>query len=144
MQRRVSFVIFLSLVLSVTLGAGLLWAEDLTAKDLVAMAKAEITSIDVAKAKSILDEGGYLFIDVREHAEYKMGHISGAINIPRGLIEFKIAGEASEKDAKVVVYCKSGGRSSLSTQSLEKLGYTALLNMDGGWLAWEKAEYPVE
>ena len=144
MQRRVSFVIFLSLVLSVALGAGLLWAEDLTPKDLVAMAKAEITSIDVAKGKSIFDQGGYLFIDVREPAEYKMGHIPGAINIPRGLVEFKIAAEVEEKDAKVVVYCKSGGRSSLATQSLEKLGYTALLNMDGGWLAWEKAEYPVE
>ena len=144
MQRRVFSVVVLSLVLGLMLGAGLLWAEDMTPQDLVAAAKAEVTSIDVAKAKSILDQGGYLFIDVREPSEYTMGHIPGAINIPRGLVEFRIAAEAEEKDAKVVVYCKTGGRSSLATQSLEKLGYTALLNMDGGWVAWEKAEYPVE
>jgi len=145
MYSRVISLLILSLVLSVTVGAGVLSAEDLTPKDLVAAAKAEITNITVAEAKALLDKGEYLFIDVREPAEFKMGHIPGAVNIPRGLVEFKIGAQVEEnKDAKIVVNCKSGGRSALATQSLEKLGYKNLLNMDGGWLAWEEAGYPVE
>lgn len=144
MQRRVSKVIIVSLVLIFTLGTGTLLAENITAPDLMAAAKAMITSIDAAQAKAYLDEGGYLFIDVRTADEYKMGHVPGAINIPRGLLEFRIASSVPEKDAKVVVYCKSGGRSSLATQTLKIMGYTELLNMDGGWNAWDAAEYPVE
>ena len=143
MQRCVSKVIIVSLVLIFTLGTGTLLA-DVTAPELMAAAKAMVTSTDAAGAKKLLDEGGYLFIDVRTADEYKMGHIPGAINIPRGLLEFRIASTVPEKDAKVVVYCKSGGRSSLATQTLKIMGYSALLNMDGGWNAWTAAEYPVE
>ena len=145
MHKRIVSLVVLSLVLSVTSGTGLLLAEDLTPQDLVASAKAEISSITVAEAKDLLDKGEYLFIDVREPDEFKMGHIPGAVNIPRGLVELRIGAQVEEnKDAKIVIYCKSGGRSSLATQSLAKLGYKKLLNMDGGWIAWEEAGYPVE
>ncbi len=141
MHKRIVSLVILSLVLS----TGLLLAEDLTPSDLVAAAKAEITSITVAEAKALFDKGGYLFVDVREPDEFKMGHIPGAVNIPRGLVEFRIGAQVQEnKDAKIVLNCKTGGRSALATQSLKKLGYKNLLNMDGGWTAWEGAGYPVE
>jgi rhodanese-related sulfurtransferase len=111
---------------------------------MVAAAKAEITEITVADAKGLLDQGGYLFIDVREPNETAMGTIPGAVAIPRGLLEFRIAGEAPDKNGKIVVYCKSGGRSALATQTLGKMGYTAAVSMNGGWGAWEEAGYPIE
>ena len=141
MHKRIVSLVILSLVLS----TGLLLAEDLTPSDLVAAAKAEISSITVAEAKALFDKGEYLFIDVREPDEFKMGHIPGAVNIPRGLVEFRIGAQVQEnKNAKIVVSCKTGGRSALATQTLKKLGYKNLLNMDGGWTAWEEAGYPVE
>jgi rhodanese-related sulfurtransferase len=141
MHKRIVSLVILALVLS----TGLLLAEDMTPQDLVAAAKKEITSITVAEAKELLDKGEHLFLDVREPDEVKMGNIPGAVNIPRGLLEFRIGAQVDEnRDAKIVVYCKSGGRSSLATQSLKKLGYKNALNMDGGWTAWEEAGYPVE
>ena len=53
-------------------------------------------------------------------------------------------GHQADKNAKIVVYCKSGGRSSLATQTLKKMGYADIASMAGGWMAWEKAGYPVE
>ena len=131
-------------VLLLTLSAGLLFAEGLTAQEMMAAAKAEITEITVADAKGLHDQGGIMFIDVREPNETAMGVIPGATAIPRGLLEFRIAGAQADKNAKIVVYCKSGGRSSLATQTLLKMGYTNAVSMAGGWGAWEQAGYPVE
>ncbi|MBW1715781.1 MAG: rhodanese-like domain-containing protein [Deltaproteobacteria bacterium] len=116
----------------------------MTAKDFVAEAKKSIAEISVSDAKAMLDKGGVLFLDVREPKEYKSGHIPGAINVPRGLLEFKIGKKMPDKNATAVVYCKSGGRSSLATDTLVRMGYKNLKSMDGGWKAWTKAGYPVE
>ena len=109
-----------------------------------AEAKKSIVEISVSDAKAMLDKGGVLFLDVREPKEYKSGHIPGAINAPRGLLEFKIGKKMPDKNATAVVYCKTGGRSSLATDTLVKMGYKNLKSMDGGWKAWTKAGYPVE
>jgi len=119
-------------------------AADMTAKDFVAEAKKNITTISVGEAKALFDKGGVIFLDIREPKEYKSGHIPGAINVPRGLLEFTIGKEMPDKNAQAVVYCRSDGRSSLGTDTLVKMGYKSLKNMDGGWKAWTKAGYPVE
>jgi rhodanese-related sulfurtransferase len=135
---------FVAAALFLALSSGLVFADGMTAGEMVAAAKAEITEITVADAKGLLDQGGYVFVDVREPNETAMGTIPGAVTIPRGLLEFRIGTAAAEKDAKIVVYCKSGGRSALATQTLGKMGYTAALSMNGGWTAWEEAGYPIE
>ncbi len=140
-MRRVTLVVAAVLLV---VGAGMLAAEGPTAQDLVAAAKKQITGISVAEAKAMLDKGGYLFIDVREPNETNMGIIPGAITIPRGLLEFQIASKVPDQGAKIVIYCKSGGRGALATQTLVHMGYANTVNMDGGWMAWEQAGYPVD
>ena len=119
-------------------------SADMTAEEMVKEAKTQICQVSVSEAKEILDNGGCIFLDCRTKKEFKMGHVPGAINIPRGLLEFKVGKKIEDKAAPVIMYCKKGGRGCLATCTLCKMGYKNVKNMDGGWLAWEKAGYPVE
>jgi len=119
-------------------------AADMTSKDFVDEAKKQICEVSVSEAKDLFDKGGYVFLDCRTSKEFKMGHIPGSVNVPRGLLEFKIEKKISDKDAPIIMYCKTGGRGCLATCTLCKMGYSNVKNMDGGWMAWEKAGYPIE
>ena len=145
-MKRKSLILIVALMITAAFAfnTSLALAKDMTAKDFQAEALKNITTISVAEAKAMLDKGGSIFLDVREPKEYKSGHVPGAMNVPRGLLEFKIGTKISDKNASVVVYCKSGGRSALATYTLVRMGYKNVKNMDGGWKAWVKAGYPVE
>jgi rhodanese-related sulfurtransferase len=145
MKRLPRFTLALALVFGLLAGGCATTQQtDMTAEEMVQEAKKNICEITVAEAKEILDGGEYLFIDCREPKEYKMGHIPGATNIPRGLLEFKIAKKVPDKTQQIVMYCKSGGRSCLSTCTLCRMGYKNAKSMAGGWKAWEKAGYPID
>ncbi|MDL1963913.1 MAG: sulfurtransferase [Deltaproteobacteria bacterium] len=116
----------------------------MTTKDLVAEANEHITNVPVSVAKELLNEGGHIFLDVRTAREYKMGHIPGAIHVDRGLLEFTINNQVPDKNARIVAYCKVGGRGSLAAYTLVRMGYKNITNIEDGWVAWEKAGYPVE
>jgi len=110
-----------------------------TAKDLVKEAKAEIKQITPEELETKLDAGeSFIIIDVREKDEYDAGHIKGAKLIPRGLLEFKITKEIPQKDAYIIIYCKSGGRGALSTQTLQTMGYTQVYNLKDGFMGWQE------
>ena len=68
----------------------------------------------------------------------------GAINLPRGWLEFRIEDLVPERNAGIIVYCRSGDRSGLAVQTLLRMGYIHAVNLEGGWLAWDEANYPVE
>lgn len=138
------YVVILAVFFALNLAVTMSVAKDMTADDLVSEAKKQICEVSVSDAKALLDKGGCLFLDCRTKKEYKMGHIPGAINIPRGLLEFKISKKIPDKQASIIMYCKKGGRGCLATCTLCRMGYKNVKNMDGGWLAWEKAGYPVE
>jgi len=144
-MRKMRFVSW-----SVALAAALLFvapsamAKDMTASDLVSEAKENVCEISVSEAKECFDKGGYVFIDCRTEDEFKMGHVPGCMHIPRGVMEFKIDKKIPDKTANVILYCKKGGRGCLATCTLCRMGYRNVKNMDGGWMAWEKAGYPVE
>ena len=144
MKKRVLFVSVLAFVLTLALTAPTAIAKDLTAHDMVTTAKKTIIEVSISDAKALFDKGGYIFLDCRTSREFKMGHIPGAINISRGLLEFKIAKKVPDKNANIIIYCKSGGRGSLATCTLSRMGYKDVKNMAGGWNTWEKAGYPVE
>lgn len=115
----------------------------ITVQDLVAAAKQRIKEIDVAAAQSQL--GSSLILDVREPAEFAAGHLPGAVNIPRGVLEFKIDSHPDfqgKLQAPIVVYCQSGGRSALATQALNQLGYAQAVSMAGGFKAWADSGLP--
>jgi rhodanese-related sulfurtransferase len=111
--------------------------EVVTPADLVAEAKASITEVDVSDAQSLIEDGA-LIIDVREPQEFNAGHLPGAINIPRGVLEFRIADyhDSDDPDQTMVVYCRSGSRSALAVQTLQRLGYGGAVSMTGGYRAW--------
>ena len=144
MKKRSVFIVALALMFSFGLVAGDAFAKDKTGKDFVAEAKKTITEISVADAKKALDTGGYTFVDCRTAKEFKMGHIPGAVHIPRGMLEFKVSKMLPDKNANIIINCKTGGRSALATCTLCQMGYTNVNSLAGGWKAWVKAGYPIE
>jgi len=112
----------------------------MTAMDMVAAAKQHIREIDPTQARALL--GKALILDVREPAEFGAGCLPGAINIPRGVLEFQIGNHPAFQgaaNAQILVYCLSGGRSALATEALLKLGYTHAISLAGGYKAWQEA-----
>jgi rhodanese-related sulfurtransferase len=115
-----------------------------TALDLVMAAKAQSREIALTEADSVLAAADVV-IDVREPDEYAAGHLQGAVNLPRGLLEFKLSGNAAleRRDLAVVLYCKTSGRAALSACSMQAMGYLNVVSIAGGYDAWVAAGKPV-
>ncbi len=145
-MKRKNLILVVAFMISAAFAfnASLALAECMTKDDLVAEAKKNIVMISVSDAKALFDKGGVIFLDVRDLKEFKSGHIPGAVHISRGFLEFKIGKKIPDKNALIVIYCKTGGRASLATYNLVRMCYKNVKNMDGGWKAWTKAGYPVE
>ena len=111
-----------------------------SAHDLVLAAKTRITEVDLSQAEAAIRDAD-LLIDVREADEYSAAHIPGAINSPRGLLEFKLSNDAqlAERTLKLVLYCKNSGRSALAADALREMGYRNVLSLAGGIEAWQAA-----
>ena len=82
-------------------------------------------------------------VDVREPNEWNLGHVPGAVHVPRGWLEFKIEGLA-RRDQKVVLYCAGGDRSALAADALRAMGYADVASMAGGFRAWYEGGGDVE
>ena len=92
--------------------------------------------ISQEEAKERMDAGGVVILDVREPSEYDAGHIPGAALLPLGRIgPESAAGVIPEKDAAVLVYCRSGRRSKQAAAALAELGYTGVHEF-GGIMTW--------
>ncbi|MBO6751800.1 MULTISPECIES: rhodanese-like domain-containing protein [Spongiibacter] len=111
-----------------------------TVHDMVDAAKAEIHEVSVGEAEAAISGADYL-IDVREDDEFHDGHIAGAINIPRGLLEFKMSNDEGlcQRDKQILLYCKTSGRAALSAKALKELGYSQVSSIAGGFDAWVAA-----
>lgn len=110
------------------------------AHDLVAEAKVRIHEIDLDAAETAIRAADVL-LDVREADEFHAGHIPGAVNIPRGLLEFKLGSmpELSARDLDIVLYCKTSGRAALAASTLQDMGYLQVQSIAGGFDAWTAA-----
>ena len=112
----------------------------MTAMEMVAQAKQHIREVDTNQARSML--GKALVLDVREPGEYAAGCLPGAVNIPRGVLEFKIDQHPAfqgKQEEDLLVYCLSGGRSALAVEALQKLGWSKPVSLAGGFGAWRDA-----
>jgi molybdopterin/thiamine biosynthesis adenylyltransferase/rhodanese-related sulfurtransferase len=87
---------------------------------------------------------GPLIVDVRETAEWDQGHLPGAVHIPRGFLESRIAGTAADRDQELLISCASGQRSLLAAKTLADMGFTNVTNLAGGFARWKQNNYPVE
>lgn len=105
-------------------------------KDRVAETTPEATAAALASASPPL------VIDVREDHEWNEGRATGAVHLGKGIIERDIEKLAPDPQAEIVLYCGGGFRSALSADALQKMGYTNVKSMAGGWKAWVKAGLP--
>jgi rhodanese-related sulfurtransferase len=106
-------------------------------------AKSRIKECDVTGARERITTGAVL-IDVREDNEYTAGHAAGAKHMGRGIIERDIVQAFPEKSTEIVLYCGGGFRSALAADNLQKMGYTNVWSIDGGWKAWQEAGAPID
>lgn len=112
---------------------------------LVRDAKSVVKEIDLNQArKRLAANTDAQLIDVREDNEWSNGHAAGARHLSRGIIERDIEKEIPAKDRELILYCGGGYRSALVAESLQKMGYTNVYSMDGGWKAWKDSGAPVE
>jgi rhodanese-related sulfurtransferase len=106
-------------------------------------AKTQIRETNVQEVKMRLDaKEAFTLIDVREDGEWAKGHLPGAIHLGKGIIERDIENTVPGKATPMVLYCGGGYRSALAAESLQKMGYTNVMSMDGGWRGWTDAGYP--
>jgi rhodanese-related sulfurtransferase len=89
-------------------------------------------------------KNGATLIDVREDNEWDSEHAADAEHIGRGVIERDIVWKHPDKTKELILYCGGGYRSALAADNLQKMGYTNVFSMIGGWTAWKDANAPIE
>ena len=109
---------------------------------LVADAKRNIQEISLQETAAALERGDTLLIDVRDPDERQEGHIPGAKNFSRGTVELEIEEAAADLSTPIITHCGGGGRSALTAESLQRMGYTNVKSMAGGFKAWKAAGLP--
>ena len=124
-------------------------------KDMVEEASGTVEVISAPAVQEGLDKGEVdVVLDVREPSEWGEGHLPGATNVPRGMLELRADPESpvtdpalsANRDARVIVYCLKapGARSLLAAQTLGRMGYTNVAAMRGGLEEWRSAGLPAE
>ena len=100
-------------------------------------AKKRVKQTNIADVKRRMDTGEkFVLVDVREESEWAAGHLPGAIHLGKGIIERDIEQRVPDTETKMILYCGGGFRSALSADNLQKMGYTNVESMDGGWKGW--------
>jgi rhodanese-related sulfurtransferase len=124
-------------------------------KEMVQDALVSVEGISARAVQEELDSGTlHMVVDVREPHEWERGHLPGAINVPRGMLELRADPESpasdpalsANKDARVIVYCLKapGARSVLAAQTLGSMGYSNVAAMRGGFEEWRAEGLPAE
>jgi len=105
-------------------------------RELLQQAKSEIREVDTAGGEQLLAEG-WTLLDVREPDEYEQGAIAGSVHIPRGQLESSIENRVPDRSTPLVAMCAGGVRSAFAAVTLEQMGYTDVVSMDGGFNKWK-------
>ncbi|VVB91411.1 Thiosulfate sulfurtransferase GlpE [uncultured archaeon] len=103
--------------------------------------KAQYTDTSVQQAKEMIDKGEVFILDVRTQEEYNAGHIRNSTLIPVQDLSKRLT--EVPRDRKILVYCRTGGRSTAASEILVNNGFTRIYNMKGGITEWTKAGYEV-
>jgi sulfur-carrier protein adenylyltransferase/sulfurtransferase len=119
----------------------IVWKVMPSYRDVLQRVKTEITEVDAREAQGL---DGAVWVDVRERDEWEEGHIPDAVHVPRGYLESRIEGVASDKAAPVVLYCASGNRSAFAAKALQELGYEHAASLHGGFTDWKRNGYDVQ
>jgi rhodanese-related sulfurtransferase len=107
-------------------------------------ARQRVREVGTDEVKARLERGEkFLLVDVREESEWGKDHLPGAIHLGKGIIERDVEARVPEPSTPMVLYCGGGFRSALAADNLQKMGYTAVLSMDGGIREWREKGYPL-
>jgi rhodanese-related sulfurtransferase len=106
-------------------------------------ARSRVREVDVERTLGRVRQGARL-IDVREDNEWQRGRAAGAEHLGRGVIERDIETAVPDHSAELILYCGGGYRSALACDNLQRMGYTNVYSLAGGWKAWQDAGAPVE
>jgi rhodanese-related sulfurtransferase len=113
--------------------------------EIVNEARQHVRECTVDDVKTRLDRGeSFHLVDVREESEYAKSHLPGAIHLGKGVIERDIEHVIPDTAAPIVLYCGGGYRSALAAWNVQRMGYTNVISMDGGFRGWTDAGYPLE
>jgi rhodanese-related sulfurtransferase len=112
---------------------------------LVNDAKTKIKEVSVDETRERMNSNPQArLIDVREDHEWNEAHAAGSIHLGKGIIERDIETTIPDKATEVILYCGGGYRSALAADVLQKMGYTNVFSMAGGWKAWKAAGAEIE
>jgi rhodanese-related sulfurtransferase len=121
-----------------------------TVNEMVSNANETVVRVSAEEARELLAGGDALLVDVRDPPELlAAGKLKGALNVSRGMLEFRADAEAKShdpefrKDRPTILYCASGGRSALAGKTLQEMGYAQVYNL-GGFKEAVEAGFPIE
>ena len=112
---------------------------------LVDDAKSRIRQIDIeGYKKMVAAKEPHVLVDTREDSEWSDGHVAGAVHLSKGIIERDIETKYPDKGTALVLYCGGGFRSALAAVNLQRMGYTNVISLDGGWRALKESGLALE
>jgi phage shock protein E len=106
-------------------------------KQLADDAKTRVREVSPTEAARQQAQGAVL-VDVRESEEFANGHAKGAIHLSKGVIELRIEENVPDPSTPIICYCGGGSRSALAADNLQKMGYTNVASMAGGFKGWKQ------
>jgi len=113
--------------------------------NLVNDAKSRVKEIDIEGYKKMVETGDpHILVDTREDTEFSAAHVKGAVHMSKGVIERDVETQVPDKGTKLVLYCGGGFRSALAADNLQKMGYSDVISLDGGWRALKESGLPLE
>lgn len=116
----------------------------LSKQRICAEGKKGVTAVSPAALKARLDAGEkFVLLDIRTEAEYRAGYISGAVWMPRGMLELKLQEFLPDPETEIIIYCGQECRGYLAAKTLAAMGYKRVSNLIGGVKDWTAAGYPL-
>ena len=111
---------------------------------LIQSVRAGVRDVTIQQTRDRLHDNPSLqLVDIREDSEWVAGHAEGAVHIGKGVIERDIEEKIPDKNAEIILYCGGGFRSVLAADAIQKMGYTNVASMAGGWRDWKDAGAPI-
>jgi rhodanese-related sulfurtransferase len=138
MKKMVVFPILIGLLLLAACQS----QQPAPTEEAVSGAGGSYQNISAAELNTMLENKDFVFVNV--HIPFE-GNIAGTdLSIPYNQIEQNVSQLPADKNAKIVLYCRSGRMSAIAAEALVKLGYTNIWNLDGGMIAWEQAGFELQ
>ena len=111
---------------------------------IVEQAKAQIQETTVQRVfQRHQNQETYHLLDVREKEEWLQGSLPGAIHLSKGVLERDIQAQIPNQTDEIILFCGGGYRSALAAENLQRMGYSNVYSMDGGFKGWRNASYPI-